>query len=142
MQVYYFYHRPDDNTIFVSQQKHDNCVLNFMWVDSLRSEVVGNIEQWQRDIFEQTNITINELHTSDILNIEHPCGFDVMEEYDFLIFRKLVTPNDQIGSGEIESEQHQSEFGLITTPVLLTLLLHLKLSLLLESKAIKRFKTI
>lgn len=117
MQIYYFYHHPDDNTIFVSQQKHENCVLNFMWIDSLRTEVVGRIEHWQKDVFEHTHIIINELHTSDILNIEHPCGFDVMEEYDFLIFRKLVTPHDHIGSNDTGSEQHQSEFGLITTPV-------------------------
>ncbi|MEX5538673.1 hypothetical protein ABFV54_26565, partial [Pseudomonas syringae] len=115
--IYYFYHHPDDNTIFVSQQKHENCVLNFMRIDSLRTEVVGRIEHWQKDVFEHTHITINELHTSDILNIEHPCGFDVMEEYDFLIFRKLVTPHDHIGSNDMGSEQHQSEFGLITTPV-------------------------
>lgn len=44
-----------------------------------------------------------------------------MEDYDFLIFRKLITPDDHLHLDEKSIEQHQSEFGLMTTPVSFTL---------------------
>lgn len=48
-----------------------------------------------------SDVAINEFHMRDIANIEHPCAFDTLEEYDLLIFKKLVTPDD-----EIKMEKH------------------------------------
>ena len=44
----------------------------------------------------QQGLWMNEYHLRDILNLEHPCAFDTLEDYDLLIFRKLITPDDQI----------------------------------------------
>ena len=49
--------------------------------------------------------------------MEHPCAFDAMDEYDLLIFRKLITPDDSISNGENAIEQHERIFGLATSPV-------------------------
>lgn len=59
-------------------------------------------------------MSLNEFHVKDILNLEHPCSFDTMDDYNLLIFRKLITPDDEIGTTD---EQHEQIFGLATTPV-------------------------
>lgn len=79
----------------------------------MRSDVVSQNEEWQQKIQQLADVSINEFHMRDIANIEHPCAFDTLEEYDLLIFRKLVTPDDEIKNGE----SHESVFGLATTPI-------------------------
>lgn len=64
-----------------------------------------------------TRLSINEFHIRDILNIDHPCAFDTMDDYDLLIFRKIITPDDQISNSEVTGEVHESIFGLATTPI-------------------------
>lgn len=118
MQVYYFYRHTQENHIFVTTEENTIHHLLFLWVDSLRDDVIGHSDQWQEKIKQLTNISINEFHILDILNLEHPCAFDAMENYDSLIFRKLITPEDHINlETEKSLEQHNSEFGLVTTPV-------------------------
>lgn len=86
-------------------------------MDCTREDVVNRSEEWQREIAEQTAVWLNEFHLKDILNLEHPCAFDAMDDYDLLIFRKLITPDDEIKIGEKALEQHERVFGLATTPV-------------------------
>lgn len=117
MQTYYFYHHPNEKKLLVSKTPRADEVLNFIWLDCLRQDIVDQSEQWQNKIYQHTDVLINEFHVADILNIEHPCAFDAMEDYDFLVFRKLVTPDDQILMDHADAEQHVMEFGLMTTPV-------------------------
>lgn len=117
MQIYYFYHHPDENYAFISQEQSEFYVLDFVWVDCLRQDVVGKSDEWQEKLHALANLALNEFHVQDILNIEHPCSFDAMEDYDFLIFRKLITLNDRINLTDKNSETHSSDFGLVTTPV-------------------------
>lgn len=117
MQTYYFYHHPNEKKLLVSKTPRADGVLNFIWLDCLRQDIVDQSEQWQNKIYQHTDVLINEFHVADILNIEHPCAFDAMEDYDFLVFRKLVTPDDQILMDHADAEQHVMEFGLMTTPV-------------------------
>ncbi|MGM7339068.1 CorA family divalent cation transporter, partial [Acinetobacter baumannii] len=113
MQVYYFYRHQSDGYVFISREKHTEHILEFFWIDSVRSDVVSQNEEWQQKIQQLADVSINEFHMRDIANIEHPCAFDTLEEYDLLIFRKLVTPDDEIKNGE----SHESVFGLATTPI-------------------------
>ncbi|MFW1806274.1 magnesium transporter, partial [Acinetobacter baumannii] len=83
-------------------------ILELFWIDSVRSDVVSQNEEWQQKIQHLADVSINEFHLRDIANIEHPCAFDTLEEYDLLIFRKLVTPDDEIKHGE----SHESVVGL------------------------------
>lgn len=117
MQTYYFYHHPHEKKIFISKTLQADCVLNFVWLDCLRQDFSQPPEAWQNEIYQHTKVWINEFHLSDILNVDHPCAFDAMEEYDFLVFRKLVTQDDQITVDQSRSEPHSIEFGLMTTPV-------------------------
>lgn len=114
MKAYYFYQ--DNKKICVSTQRHEQD-LQFTWFDCIRDDVIRDSERWQQTIFEQTQLFLNEFHVRDILNLEHPCTFDIMEDYDFLIFRKLVTPDDTIQDESNVVEEHQKVFGLATTPV-------------------------
>ena len=116
MQLYYFYRHNSENTIFISAEEQAEHHLEFLWVDSLRQDLVNHNEMWQKNIYEHTGVVLNEFHMRDLLNIEHPCAFDTVEEYDLLVFRKLITPDDQIYQNEA-SESHESVFGLATTPV-------------------------
>ncbi|MCP5645566.1 hypothetical protein NL299_28500, partial [Klebsiella pneumoniae] len=72
---------------------------------------------------------LNEYHIRDILNLEHPCAFDAMEDYDLLIFRKLITPDDHILSGEAAVEQHESVFGLTSSPISFVITPHVLVSI-------------
>ncbi|MCH4244169.1 magnesium transporter CorA family protein [Acinetobacter gerneri] len=115
MQVYYFYRHPENNYIFIDTEKHEHYPLAYFWVDCTREDIVNRVEQWHQEINTLTGLYINEFHRKDILNIEHPCAFDVMDDYDLLVFRKLITPDDQIQT--TEAEQHESVFGITTTPI-------------------------
>ncbi|VXA84594.1 putative magnesium Mg(2+)/cobalt Co(2+) transport protein [Acinetobacter sp. 8I-beige] len=82
-----------------------------------REDVVNRAEHWQQDIYAATGLWMNEYHLRDILNLEHPCAFDTLEDYDLLIFRKLITPDDQIKLDTQATEKHERVFGLATTPI-------------------------
>ncbi len=117
MQLYYFYRHNSENTIFMSVQEQQQHTLEFLWVDSLRQDLVNHSETWQNNIYEQTGIVLNEFHLRDLLNIEHPCAFDTVEEYDLLVFRKLISADDQIYENDPVLDVHESVFGLATTPM-------------------------
>lgn len=86
MQLYYFYRHNSENTIFISAEEQAEHHLEFLWVDSLRQDLVNHNEMWQKNIYEHTGVVLNEFHMRDLLNIEHPCAFDSVEEYDLLVF--------------------------------------------------------
>ncbi|MCU4412757.1 magnesium transporter CorA family protein [Acinetobacter sp. WU_MDCI_Axc73] len=117
MQIYYFYRHTTEQYVFLSREHQTDHPLIFQWVDCLREDVINHAKEWQKKIKAITDISINEFHIRDILNIDHPCDFDTMEDYDVLIFRKIITPEDHIENNNGVSEQHESIFGLATTPI-------------------------
>lgn len=117
MQTYYFYLHPELQTIYVKKERDQVLEPEFIWVDCTREDVVTRSEFWQQEIFECSGIWTNEYHLKDILNLDHPCTFDTMDDYDLLIFRKLITPDDQIKTDEKSLEVHEKIFGLSTTPI-------------------------
>lgn len=118
MQIYSFFQQPADKHIYVQKGGLDaSAEPEFIWIDCTREDVVNRAEAWQREIAEQTSVWLNEYHLKDILNLEHPCAFDTMDDYDLLVFRKLITPDDEIKIGEKALEQHERVFGLATTPI-------------------------
>ena len=116
MQIYHFFQHPSQPYICV-QQEAQPAEAEFIWVDCTREDVVNRSEHWQQEIFQHTGLWLNEYHVRDILNLEHPCVFDTLDDYDLLIFRKLITPDDHVKTGEQALEQHEPVFGLATTPV-------------------------
>lgn len=117
MQIYYFYRHPVSQQMYIQLDEQTDLEPEFIWLDCLREDVIHRVEQWQKEINDYTQLRLNELHLKDLQNLEHPCTFDTMDDYDFLIFRKLITPDDQIMNGESEVEKHEQVFGLTTTPV-------------------------
>ena len=117
MQIYYFYLHPELHTIYVRKDRDETLELAFIWIDCSREDVVGRSELWQQEIHKYGNILINEYHLKDILNLEHPCIFDTLDDYNLLIFRKLITPDDQIKTNDQSLEIHEQIFGLSTTPI-------------------------
>lgn len=117
MQSYYFYQHPTAQHVYVQKQPIEGQEAEFIWVECTREDVVNRAEHWQQDIYAATGLWINEYHLRDILNLEHPCAFDTLEDYDLLIFRKLITPDDQIKIDTQAAEKHERVFGLATTPI-------------------------
>ncbi|RKG40416.1 magnesium transporter CorA family protein [Acinetobacter rongchengensis] len=117
MQTFYFFQHQDEHHTCVQRDNNAQAEQQFMWIDCTREDVVNRAEQWQKEILDATGIQLNEYHVRDILNIDHPCAFDAMEEYDLLIFRKLITPDDQIDKGEIAMDKYESVYGLATSPI-------------------------
>lgn len=117
MQSYYFYQHPTAQHTYVQKQPIAEQEAEFIWVECSRDDVVNRVEHWQQDIYAATGLWMNEYHLRDILNLEHPCAFDTLEDYDLLIFRKLITPDDQIKLDTQAAEKHERVFGLATTPI-------------------------
>ncbi|MFH7765604.1 magnesium transporter CorA family protein [Acinetobacter sp. BSP-28] len=117
MQVYYFYQHPTEQHFFVQKTPNTQAESLFVWIDCTREDVVNRADEWQKEIYQYTQLILNEFHVKDVLNLEHPCTFDTMEDYDLLIFRKLITPDDDIKTGAQALEQHEKMFGLATTPI-------------------------
>lgn len=117
MQIYYFYQHQTEHSIYISKVKRDDREPEFIWVDCTRADIVNRAEQWNKEIQQYTTLILNEFHVRDILNLEHPCVFEAMDDYDLLIFRKLITPEDQVVTGNQALEKHESLFGLSTTPI-------------------------
>ncbi|OTG67533.1 magnesium transporter CorA family protein [Acinetobacter silvestris] len=117
MQTFYFFQHPEEPFSCVQQVPVQDQEQQFIWVDCVREDLVNRTEQWQQEILNQSQILLNEYHIKDILNLEHPCTFDTMDEYDLLIFRKLITPDDTVSSGEKAVERHENLFGLATSPI-------------------------
>ncbi|MEQ1128799.1 magnesium transporter CorA family protein [Acinetobacter johnsonii] len=117
MQSYYFYQHPTAQHTYVQKQPIAEQEAEFIWVECSRDDVVNRAEHWQQDIYAATGLWMNEYHLRDILNLEHPCAFDTLEDYDLLIFRKLITPDDQIKLDTQAAEKHERVFGLATTPI-------------------------
>ena len=117
MQIFYFYAHSVSQQTYIQAQPIADLEPEFTWVDCYRDDVINRLEQWQQEVYDCTQLRLNELHIKDIQNIEHPCTFDTMDDYDLLIFRKLITPNDQILNSDDAFEKHEQIFGLTTTPV-------------------------
>ncbi len=118
MQIYSFFHPQAESRVIVQRGLCSApAEAEFIWIDCTREDVVNRAEDWQREISEQTSIWLNEFHLKDILNLEHPCAFDTTDDYDLLVFRKLITPDDNIKTGEAALEQHERVFGLAATPI-------------------------
>lgn len=117
MQVYYFYQHPTQHFTYIQIQPDSTQEAEFIWVDCHRDDVINDTADWQHKIEALTGLSLNEYHIRDILNLEHPCVFDSLEDYDLMIFRKLVTPDDHILIHGDGAEQHERVFGLVTTPM-------------------------
>ncbi len=117
MQTYYYFQHPTASYTFIQKQADPERSPEFIWIDCCREDVVNRAEVWQQEIEAATGLVLNEYHVRDILNLEHPCAFDTLEDYDLLIFRKIITPDDHIAIGDSALEQHESLFGLATTPM-------------------------
>ena len=64
----------------------------FVWLDYHHAEVALDEEHWQSAVQSLAGVPIDDYHLADILNLQHPSSFDLTDDYDFLIFRKLVLP--------------------------------------------------
>ncbi|KAA8733758.1 magnesium transporter CorA family protein [Acinetobacter qingfengensis] len=120
MQKYYFYMQEESAQLIVSQQQRDDLQMVFVWIESVLEDL-KTPEQWQQQVHTDTRLWVNEYHIEDISNIDHPSNFDTTQEYDLLIFRKLVTPDDgfMLKKDRFTSEKilmfNPSEF--LTTPI-------------------------
>ena len=90
MQLYYFYRHNSEDTIFISVEQQTEHTLEFLWVDSLRQDLVNHTDSWQKNIYEHTGVALNEFHMRDLLNIEHPCVFDPIEDYDCVATKRTT----------------------------------------------------
>ncbi|MGL4767020.1 MAG: magnesium transporter CorA family protein [Formosimonas sp.] len=59
------------------------------WLDVHRTDVERQPVAWLHMVREQFGVAIDELHLTDLLNVQHPSFFDQTNDYDILIFRKL-----------------------------------------------------
>ena len=119
MNAFFFQTLPNNiNTIRNDIPK--NLTDGFLWLDFDRDVVTRAPEDWQQRILSLTGTLIDEYHLADVLNVQHPSAFDLTDDYQILIFRKLVTAaqehNDTPSPSPIR-QAHLSPTQLHTTPV-------------------------
>ena len=117
MQLYYFYQPRETANVMVSLQPLPDCRLLFRWLDCRREDVLQDSEAWQAQLEQLDQLQLNEYHLRDILNLDHPCSYDSMHDYDLLIFRKLISPDDEISQNNGLMPENSSLYGLSTTPI-------------------------
>lgn len=86
----------------------------FLWIDCQPEELSETLAL----IKQLTNDVLEERHLADCLNLSHPCFFDSMENYDFLIFHNLTFPAE---TGKLQT--HPVSF-VIFNKILLTVSQH------------------
>jgi Mg2+ and Co2+ transporter CorA len=106
MQQFFFYTQPETQQCTVRAEVVPDGALAFIWMDCLLTEL-QQPERWQQQIFAQTQLWINEYHIADLANIEHPSNFDSTQNYDLLIFRKLITQEDHFKQAEQQMHGNQ-----------------------------------
>ena len=103
MNAYYFQNNAN-SALSISQTRpeHWNSADGFVWLDYEYEEVRRNAENWQASVEALTGIWVDDYHLADILNRHHPSAFDLTDDYDFLIFRKLVVSESTRLPGETD----------------------------------------
>lgn len=71
----------------------------FLWIDSTHDAVAADPEGWRTRLSELTGVSVYDLHLKDVLNLRHPSHFDVAQEYQLVVFRKLA-PESEIGAAQ------------------------------------------
>ena len=82
------------NLFFKSTQINTDLI----WLDANRDEIVADTIGWQNALREQYGLAIDELHLIDILNPQHPSFFDLTNDYEILIFRKLRSTTSDLST--------------------------------------------
>ena len=106
MNAYYFHTQANGaHTISTTRSEQWLAAGGFVWLDYHHSEVALDEEHWQAAVQSLTGIPIDDYHVSDIMNLQHPSAFDLTDDYDFLIFRKLVLPEQLRQTAHQDTEQ-------------------------------------
>jgi Mg2+ and Co2+ transporter CorA len=106
MNAYYFHTQANGaHTISTTRSEQWLAAGGFVWLDYHHSEVALDEEHWQAAVQSLTGIPIDDYHVSDVLNLQHPSSFDLTDDYDFLIFRKLVLPEQLRQTAHQDTEQ-------------------------------------
>lgn len=104
MNILFFKNISDNITILGEAANAD-----FVWIDVTREEITHDFLAWQETLERYGLSTLDEYHLSDVLNLHHPSSFDLTQNYELLIFRKLL-------SSQAESDS-SDEIKLHTTPI-------------------------
>lgn len=88
---------------------------DFVWLECTLDDIQPDPAAWQQLILQQTRLQINEYHMADIQNLEHPSNFDGTDDYDLLIFQKLVTPEDHFPNAPLQQLPSRSDEQVVIT---------------------------
>ena len=119
MNAFFFQTLPN-NISTIRNDIPKNWADGFLWLDFDRDVVTRAPEDWQQQILNLTGTLIDEYHLADVLNVQHPSAFDLTDDYQILIFRKLVAMpvvNEHNDSPSPIRQAHLSPTQLHTTPV-------------------------
>ena len=119
----FFFRTSPNHIVSVDHNLPKDISGGFLWLDFVRDEVVHAPEQWQQEVLSLTGTLIDEFHLADVLNTQHPSAFDLTDDYQILIFRKLMTSAQEDERGKINNT-HLSPTQLHTTPVAFILTEH------------------
>lgn len=77
---------------------------SFLWLDATHDEVRTNPDQWQEQVEQITGIRIFDLHLTDVCNLSHPSYFDATQDYEMVVFQKLMLNHDEPKSNSVNEQ--------------------------------------
>lgn len=104
MNILFFKNTSETTTALTEADDAD-----FAWIDATREEIAEQPAMWQNTLKLHGLSTLDEYHLSDLLNKQHPSFFDLTQDYEILIFRKLLTASTLVSK--------ESGIKLCTAPV-------------------------
>lgn len=96
----------------------EKIAQDFVWIDVFREDIVRDPVAWQNDMQAQLGFRIDDFHITDILNTQHPSYFDQTHDYEFLIFRKLLSKHNDTETLD-PAELTTAPVAFIITPTVL-----------------------
>lgn len=84
-----------DTQVSATMQLPDTMpTTGFLWIDVTHDEVAVDPDAWRNAIEHTTGTQIYDLHLTDVLNLHHPSYFDSTQDYEMVVFRKLMLSTD------------------------------------------------
>lgn len=114
MQIYYFYAPHQTAGYCIDNQPHAVHQPDFVWLECTLDDIQDS-GAWQQSLSQHANLKINDYHLADIKNLQHPSNFDSTDEYDILIFQKLVTPEDCFPNAPLQQTHSRHDHGYAIT---------------------------
>lgn len=89
----------------------------WVWLDVLHEELNDGVEPLREAVVRLTGVRVFDLHLQDAINLAHPSFFDSTQDYEMVVFRKLISENGSAAGGVGKANDRRMLRGVPTGPI-------------------------